>query len=244
MCPGFSACPVFALGPLIRYFVEALIATLQEVEIMRSSWLIVLLALGVCVLGFGETIKYRTDNEIEFDYFREEMDRLLAEKGARQVGSLTLEELHQIAGELSISIQKTYYIEKSRHASMMMPGLGQFRNGDTLNGVLFTTANVLTLTGAFLGAYFLLPEDVQFHETNPFTDDISDVRRAWGDHSFVEYLPSIGGFLGGVALNILVRILSANHAENLARKNIENGRVEFDPYPSMGYRRGLFYGAW
>ena len=57
---------------------------------------------------------------------------------------------------------------------------------------------------------------------------------------FLEEWPSIS----------LVRILSAwsvesaNHAENLARKNINDDRVEFDPYPFLGYRRGIFYIAW
>lgn len=211
---------------------------------MRLSWFIALIAFSTCMLGFGETIKYRSHHDIEFDYFMEELDRLLEEKGDKQIGSLTIGELNQVAEDLSVSIQKSLFIERSRRSSMLFPGLGQFRNGDTLNGVLFTTANLLTLSGAFLGAYFLLPEDVQFHETNPFTDNISDVRRAWGNHSFVEYLPSIGGFLTGMALNIVVRIISANHAENLARENIEKDKVEFEPYTFLGYKRGLFYGSW
>ena len=211
---------------------------------MKLSWLIALFMIGACVLALGEAITFRGHHDIEFEYFMEELDRLLEEKGDKQIGTLTIGELNQVAEDLSVSIQKSLFIEKSRHSSMVLPGLGQFRNGDTLNGVLFTTANLLTLSGAFLGAYFLLPEDVQFHETNPFTDNISEVRRAWGNHSFVEYLPSIGGFLAGVALNIVVRIISANHAESLARDNIEKNKVEFEPYSFLGYKRGLFYGAW
>jgi hypothetical protein len=216
---------------------------------MKTSWLVILFVFGVCGLTFGETIKYEEHRKIEYDYLDEEVERLLQERGAQELGSLTLSELHDVANDLSISIQKTRFIEKSRSSSMIFPGLGQFQNGDTLNGVLFTTANMLTLSGAFLGGYFLLPENVQFDETNPFTDDISDVRRAWENNSFVDYLPALGGFLGGIALNVVVRILSANHAENLARKNIDNGNVEFEPDSQwavnfLGFRRGRFYGAW
>jgi hypothetical protein len=47
----------------------------------------------------------------------------------------------------------------------------------------------------------------------------------------------MGAFFGGILVNVALRIISANHAETLARENIENGVVEFQPYSFIGFHR-------
>jgi hypothetical protein len=204
---------------------------------MTRNAFLTLLLLFITGSAFAEKIEFRPDGKIEYDFFYNELDRILAERGDEQLGSLTLNEVNVIAEELSISIQKTAFVESSRHASLVFPGLGQFRNGDSLGGSLFVAANVVTVAGTLLLSYALLPEDLKWDKTNPFTDNFSDVSDAWGNQSFVDYLPSMGAFFGGVLVNVALRIISANHAETLARENIEKGVVEFQPYSFIGFHR-------
>ena len=145
---------------------------------MTRKIILTLLLLLIAVRVFADKIEFKPDGKIEYDFFYNELDRILAEKGDEQLGSLTLNEVNAIAEELSISIQKTAFVESSRHASLMFPGLGQFRNGDSLSGSLFVAANVATIAGTLLLSYAQLPEDLKWDKTNPFTDNYSDVSDA------------------------------------------------------------------
>jgi hypothetical protein len=204
---------------------------------MVKGSIVISFILITAASGFAEKIQFDAKGRLEYDYFYNELDRILEERGADQLGSLTLTELNEIAGDLSISLQKTAFVQQSRKASMWFPGAGQFMNGDPLAGSLFVAGNIATLAGAFLLSYALLPDDLKWDETNPFTDDFSSVRRKYENHSFVDYLPSIGGFVGGIALNIILRILSGNHAAHLAKQNIEADNVEFEPYSFLSFGR-------
>jgi len=203
-----------------------------------------LLMMGTAV--FAEKIQFTGWDAVEYDYFLVEMDRLMAERGDEKLGDLTIADINTVAENLSISLQKTAFVEQSRRESMMFPGLGQLKNGDRLSGALFIAGNVATMTGTLLAAYFLLPDNVRFDQTNPFTNSLESVDQAWKSNSFVDYLPSIGAFLGGVTLNVVLRVLSANHAESLARENIANGNVEFQPFSflALGMGGGEPHGRW
>ncbi|HUV08338.1 MAG TPA: hypothetical protein VMX75_11455 [Spirochaetia bacterium] len=178
----------------------------------------------------GQAIKFNPGSDLEFGYFIEELHTLVEQKGDQQFGSLTLGELNGIAENLSISIQKTLFIERTRRASWLFPGAGHFMNNEGLYGALFVSANVAITAGTLITAYLLLPEDLHFNNLNPFTDSFTQINNRWNGHSFVDYLPAIGTLAGGVVLEVILRVLAANHAEELAKRNIESGKVEFKPY--------------
>jgi hypothetical protein len=201
------------------------------------TFIVGLLILFSAVHGFGEKIEFNAEGKLEYNYFYNELDRILEERGAEQLGSLTLAEVNEIAGDLSISIQKTAFVEKSRKASMLFPGAGQFMNQDALAGSLFVAGNIATMAGTLLLSYALLPDDLKLDKTNPFTDSIASVNESYESYSFVDYLPSIGALVGGIAVNIILRIISANNAEHLAKQNIEADNVEFQPYSFLGFRQ-------
>jgi hypothetical protein len=51
-----------------------------------------------------------------------------------------------------VARQKTVFIARSRATSMMMPGLGELANKDTVGGALFMTADLALMAGTVIGA--------------------------------------------------------------------------------------------
>jgi hypothetical protein len=170
---------------------------------------------------------------IEYDYFMEELDRVLSEKGDVELGSLTVRELNDIASDFSISLQMSEFVATSKRASFFFPGAGQFKNNEIGLGVFFLSADIAVWSGTLIIAYLLLPSDLQFNQLDYFSSDYSSIRGAWGNHSFVEYLPAMGVAAGGIVLSTIIRIISSGHAEEIARKNVESGKITFEPLPFL-----------
>jgi hypothetical protein len=205
---------------------------------MKRIVTLITVLLILTVSASAEKIEFKPKHSVEYEYFLDELDTIVEERGDQGLDSLTIRDLNEIAENLSISFQKTAFVESSKKASWIFPGAGQFKNNDALSGALFVSANVAVTAGTLITAYFLLPEDVRFDRLNPFTESRSRLEETWKDHSFVDFLPSLGVVAGGIALNVIIRILSANHAEDLARKNIENDNVKFEPYRFVPLSRG------
>jgi hypothetical protein len=172
-------------------------------------------------------------DKIRYDYYMEALKEALGEQGDVEVGSLTLNDLNDIASRLSISLQQGQYVERSKAASWFLPGAGQFMNDEVGLGVLFLSADVVIWAGAFIGAYFLLPADLQFGNLDYFGDDYSTIRGRWGAHSFIDYLPAMSVLAGGTVLSTIIRIISSGNAEELARERVESGAVTFEPLPFL-----------
>jgi hypothetical protein len=163
------------------------------------------------------------------EFLQEEIEAILAASGSRTLGDLTVEEIHGLLGEISVARQKAAFIERSKAMSFMMPGMGQFANRDPLNGSLFLTADLLVTAGTLVGAYFLLPSELQFSELNYFSDSYSTIKNRWEAQSFVDLLPSLGVLAGGWLVSGGIRFFSSKHAEKLARRNIADGTITFEP---------------
>jgi hypothetical protein len=162
-------------------------------------------------------------------FLRAEVDKALAGERDTAVGTLTVGQLEELLGRLSVAQQKAAFIARSKAMSMMMPGLGQFVNKDAVSGALFLTADLALIAGTLVGAYYLLPPNVRFDQLDYFNDSYENIRSRWEKHSLVDVLPTLGVLAGGGLLKAILGGISASHAEKLARRNIEEGKITFEP---------------
>ncbi|MGA2479063.1 MAG: hypothetical protein ABSG63_09985 [Spirochaetia bacterium] len=160
----------------------------------------------------------------------QELSAALQDMSTAQLGTLTVADLEQIAGRISIAVQKIHYVRKVRNASFMFPGAGQFMTGDPVGGSLYLAGDLAVVAGTIVGAYFALPSDLHFSSSlNYFTSPYNQITAAWGSHSFVDYLPSVGVLAGGFIVKAVLGHFSAVDAARRARQNIDNGTVTFTP---------------
>ena len=161
--------------------------------------------------------------------FEAELDAALNEMASTQLGTVTMADLAKLADRLSIAQQKLQYVQRARRASFMVPGAGQFMTGDTLGGSLFLAGDVAVAAGTLLGAYFLLPSNVQFSNLDYLDASLSSIGNTWQSNSIVSYLPSVGVLLAGAVVKGILRHISAVSAAREARENIADGKVTFTP---------------
>ena len=121
------------------------------------------------------------------------------------------------------------YVQRARNASWHFPGAGQFMTGDPAGGSLFLAGDVTVIAGTLVGAYFLLPSNVQFSSLDYFSDPLSTIRTRWEGNSVVDYLPSCGVLVGGMIVKHILGHFAAVEAEKSARQNIADGTVTFTP---------------
>ena len=148
----------------------------------------------------------------------------------REIGSLTGGELESLLGQISIMQQKAVFIQKSREASFMLPGVGQFMNGDALGGVLFLGADFMIFAAAVATAYFLLPAELRFDKMDYFNDSHATIKERWQAQRFSQMLPSMGVMAGMVVAEILLRVFASKNAAGLAQQNILAGKITFEPH--------------
>jgi hypothetical protein len=153
----------------------------------------------------------------------------MAEMSGDQLGTLTVGDLIRLAERISVAEQNALYVEKARAASQMFPGVGQFMTGDAVGGSLFLAGDVALITGMLIGAYALLPSNVQFSSLNYFGDPIGTIRSRWESNSISDYLPSAAVMLGGMIVKAVIGRFAAEDAARRARENIAAGKVTFTP---------------
>jgi len=164
----------------------------------------------------------------------------LQEMSASQLGTLTVSDLTLLAARISIAEQQDRYVQKARSASWHLPGVGQFMTGDSLGGSLFLAGGVTVIAGTLIGAYLLLPSNVQFSSLDYFHDPLSTIRSRWEGNSIVDYLPSCGIMLGGMILKSILGHFAAEEAVKKAHENIADGTVTFTPnFDFLGGRPGV-----
>lgn len=180
----------------------------------------------------GDDSKGRYHNRIG-----EQLESILESEADTVISDMTFGEVGDLIGRLSVPLQEAAYIQKSKSASMFMPGMGQFMNGDALSGSLFMTADILIAAGTLVGVYFLLPAELQFGQLdylNTAPIEIHDTWKAAAENTtFMEALPSLGVMAAGKLLHKGIGAWSARHAGKLAKKNIEEGSVSFEPRTSF-----------
>ena len=164
------------------------------------------------------------------EYGKAEREAFRAEFADKTIGDLNGSELVSWADRLSVARQKDAWLASSMRSSMMLPGKGQFMNGDSIGGGLFTAAHLATIAGTLVGWYMVLPADLKFDQLNYFTDSFCTIKTRWENRSFMDYLPSMGVMAGGMAVDMIWRIWSAQSALSLAKAGIDEGKVKFEPF--------------
>jgi hypothetical protein len=157
----------------------------------------------------------------------QEVSAALADYSAREIGDLTVSDMEEIAARVAAAQRTAAFVPKSAMMSMMMPGMGQFVNGDKTAGALFAAGHLAVAAGTIAAVWLLLPLDVQ--PQSLFVADLSQFKPALEGHSPLEYLPAAAAAAGGMLLDGILRSASAHHAARLAAKNIAEGRVSFEP---------------
>ncbi|MFW6288571.1 MAG: hypothetical protein ACOC2Q_02190 [Spirochaetota bacterium] len=180
------------------------------------------------------------------DRYRGEAEEILDDYSGRVPAELTFGEIEELAGELSIPAQKAVYVAKSTVASLIIPGMGQFMNGDAVAGSLFLAGDLLIAAGTFVGVYYLMPEALRFDQLDYLDTPKSQVKSTWetelGNLTLRDALPIAGVVTGGVILDHLLSRASAKHAGALARERIASGAVEFEPRPEIIIMAGGRFG--
>lgn len=167
------------------------------------------------------------------NYVAQALQLLLSENGNTSLSNLSTEKLSKALGVISVARQQQAYVRRSEISSLIMPGAGQFMNHSPGAGALFLGGHLATVAGTLVGAYFLLPSNLQFGSINYFTDSFTNIHNAWMGHSFVDYLPSAAVLAGGMIVDHLIRHFAAENAGDLARTNIKNKKVTFQPEPFL-----------
>ncbi len=177
----------------------------------------------------------------EHTYLRAELDSQLGREG--EPGALSYGELRELAGRLSVARQKDRFVARSRNMSFMMPGSGQFLNKDYGSGAALLAADLAVVAGTLIGSYYLLPENLRFQQLDYFNTPFSTIRDTWEGHTFMDYLPSMAVLAGGGVLKAILGQLSSSHAGKLAKRNIDSGKISFEPdllaLPGGGMMMGL-----
>lgn len=157
------------------------------------------------------------------------IDEFIQEYIGEEAGSITIGEYRSLIAELSVLRQEAAYVRRTAGSSFIMPGSGHVMNDAVGQGILFGTGGVIVSAGTLVGAYFLLPESVQFTELNYFADPFGEIESAWKALSFTDLLPSLGVLAGGGLVDMIYRGIVAKNAAELARERIESGEKEFEP---------------
>jgi hypothetical protein len=203
--------------------------------------LVTFLVASALLIGAGMTPVFaqKADEPLGFEA---ELDAALSEMASTQIGTLTGADLAKLADRLSIARQKVRYVQRARAASFMLPGAGQFMTGDTLGGSLYLAGDVVLEAGILIGAYFLLPTNVQFTNLDYLNAPLGTISSAWQSNSVVAYLPSIGVLVGGAIVKGILRHVSSAGAAREARQNIVDGKVTFAPkfdFDRHGFGMGM-----
>ena len=202
------------------------------------AFLLILFAALSAFAGEEKSGRHHKDNALQ-----DEIEAILDEYSETAISDLTFGQIEDIMGRLSVPMQEAAYVKRSKMASMIIPGAGQFINGEALSGTLFLVADVAVAAGTMVGAYFLLPSELHFDQLDYLNSSHTEIKTAWKtameNATLAEMLPLAGVMTGGMLLHHLVSGFSARNAGQLARENIESGKVTFEPKLNFGGKMGM-----
>jgi hypothetical protein len=161
-----------------------------------------------------------------FNPVAEAVAALAEDRGGSELGAMTVSDVEEAVARLSVAMRQEAWIRGSAISSLALPGLGQFLNRDPLGGSLYLAGSVAVAAGTLIGAYFLLPPNMQ---QNWFTTPIGDIEEDFAANGAIEYLPSLGVMAAGAVLDAVLRCVSASAAARLAERRVLDGTVSFKP---------------
>jgi TM2 domain-containing membrane protein YozV len=218
---------------------------------MKRLWFMVCFtALGFSVFAQGsfrstssrENSLWGQGGFFDIPYTRSELAAVNKELGDKPFGELTLNQLYPAWNRIGTAYQKDEYLRSTTWMSLVFPGAGQFRNGDTPAGLAFTALHLGLLAGTLVGVYAFLPGDLKFDRMDYLNNSISSIGTTWRNHSIMDYLPSFGTLLAGMVIDGGVRIWSGRSAYLGARTVIDSGKAKLEPLLGPGFMgMGLAY---
>ena len=168
-------------------------------------------------------------------YVKAEISLVEGELGTKKLGDFNVGDLVALRDRLSVAEQKDRYVDRIATESFFLPGLGQFQVGDTASGMGFLALDMAAIAGTLVAVYYCLPADLRFDRLNYFGDSASTIHDAWNGHSFTDFLPACGVFLGGMIIDQTVRHWASAHARREAIQAVDQGRVQFAPIIGVGF---------
>jgi len=173
----------------------------------------------------------------------QELQNALKDMSSTQLGTLTGADVQQLMTRVALAAQKVRYVERVRAASFVLPGVGQFMTGNSGTGTLFAVGDLAIFAGALVGAYYLLPTNVQFNNLDYLNAPLQTIQDKWMGNSILDYLPTAAVLAGGMIAKHLLGVFAARDAAQDARRNIADGKVTFQPTfgmwaDGMGMRMG------
>lgn len=209
---------------------------------MKKIWLIAVFTAAVSAGAFAQhawSESPRTAQGYDFSlsgpYAKEELSAIKSELGDRDFGNLSIAQLSPYWTRLNLALSKDQYLEQTSKLSMIMPGAGQFKNGDTSKGIGFLSLHLAVVAGTWTSFYFLLPADLRFDKLDYLDTSLQGIHDAWGAHSINDYLPSMGVLLAGTIFDMVIRHWSSREAYSGAGAAIESGKAELKPVLGPGY---------
>ncbi len=192
------------------------------------------LVVGITTVAVAEPTHWAEEYDLDEDeilVYNDAIFDFLEQRDEEQLGDLTIGDLRELGATLSVIAQEEDYVRSARQSSRFIPGSGHFKIDEGGRGAAFLSGSLLVTAGTLVGAYFVLPEDVQFGEVDYVNDSFREIGSAWRGESIASILPAFGVLIGGGIVQGILGEIAANDAEKLAREQIESGEKTFAPQP-------------
>lgn len=209
---------------------------------------IVTLICATAFSAFADTDGSEHGKKHRSNPFNAEYEAFLDEHRDTAIGDLTFGDVEESLLRMSIPMQESAYISRISSASRVVSGMGQFMAGDALSGTLFLAADILVAAGTIVGTYLLLPEELQFDQLDYFGTPLTQIKETWKTQAELATLstawPTLAVIAGGSILHKVFSTWSSKHATRLAKDNIKEGKVTFEPSASfmMSHQGRLGFG--
>jgi len=192
--------------------------------------LLLFLMMAVVASAFADgLLEIKGYGNDDYRVYKEEATVILEAVDNTPIGEFTLNEMKELALDLSIPFQKMQFVKNSKTASAVLPGIGQYMNNDPLSGTLFLISSIAVTAGTLIGAYYLLPDELRFDSLDYFGDSRATIKERWENQSSNDLMPTMGVMVAGFVVNGVIRLFSTAHAGKLAQKNIAEGKIQFEP---------------
>ena len=175
-------------------------------------------------------------------YLPAEIQAIEAERGTQTMGDLKVSDSIAVMKRLDVAREKDQYLRDMATASFWWPGAGQFITGNVTEGLLHTGVHLGLTVGTVVLANAVLPSDVRLGNMDYFGTSFTTIHNTWSNHTLGDYLPTIGVVLGGALVDGALRAWSARDARHLAREQIDEGRITFEPRFDFSDRHGFGMG--
>lgn len=167
------------------------------------------------------------------------MEAWVEKNGALPWSQVPVAEVAALENARSVISQELRYVYGAAISSYFLPGMGQFKVGDTAGGILHLTGQAALVAGTAWGVWALLPEDLK---SGTLSYDARHARmKYYLQDDFNKIAPSLGVLAGGLVLSSIHSMWAASDAKNQALENVREGSVSFEPV-ALGLGFGLRMG--